>query len=182
MLNTWHMGSSPLTRGKHLSAMFDRSAGGLIPAHAGKTSAIRSPRSTQRAHPRSRGENEVAGSSPVGGAGSSPLTRGKHYRGCCRCVGAGLIPAHAGKTRTWGTRHLRSRAHPRSRGENLQRENCGRSHQGSSPLTRGKPDAMPARLRIAGLIPAHAGKTRCHARTPAHRWAHPRSRGENPCH
>ena len=30
-------GSSPRGRGKHLSAMFDRSAGGLIPAWAGKT-------------------------------------------------------------------------------------------------------------------------------------------------
>ncbi|EDN80067.1 hypothetical protein ACTODO_00503 [Schaalia dentiphila ATCC 17982] len=33
-------GSSPPTRGKHLSAMFDRSAGGLIPTHAGKNATV----------------------------------------------------------------------------------------------------------------------------------------------
>ena len=31
-----------------------------------------------RAHPRSRGENRDAGGWSAGGAGSSPLTRGKH--------------------------------------------------------------------------------------------------------
>ena len=50
-------GSSPLTRGKHLSAMFDRSAGGLIPAHAGKTPPVTLPGYQGWAHPRSRGEN-----------------------------------------------------------------------------------------------------------------------------
>ena len=50
-------GSSPLTRGKHLSAMFDRSAGGLIPAHAGKTFLLACSVRPFRAHPRSRGEN-----------------------------------------------------------------------------------------------------------------------------
>ena len=72
------------------------------------------------------------------------------------------------------------RAHPRSRGENAYMGYTTLEESGSSPLTRGKPSAGELRPLPSGLIPAHAGKTRCHARTPAHRWAHPRSRGENP--
>ena len=33
--------------------------------------------------------------------------------------------------------------------------------------------------RLAGLIPAHAGKTWTHASSSERYWAHPRSRGEN---
>ena len=50
---------------------------------------------------------------------------------------------------------------------------------GSSPLTRGKLPLDPPPVRMGGLIPAHAGKTRL---SPIHRMgspAHPRSRGEN---
>ena len=72
------VGSSPLTRGKHLSAMFDRSAGGLIPTHAGKTTVPVERSDNLGAHPRSRGEN-IARHNRLGAhLGSSPLTRGKH--------------------------------------------------------------------------------------------------------
>ena len=51
-------GSSPLTRGKlgKCNIMLDND--GLIPAHAGKTSAPCRSRPGSRAHPRSRGENK----------------------------------------------------------------------------------------------------------------------------
>ena len=50
-------GSSPLTRGKPSRRRTGRPRGGLIPAHAGKTGGRHDGRSTQQAHPRSRGEN-----------------------------------------------------------------------------------------------------------------------------
>ena len=51
--------------------------------------------------------------------------------------------------------------------------------EGSSPLTRGKPDRAFARSPHPRLIPAHAGKTyQAHA-TALQAGAHPRSRGEN---
>ena len=51
--------------------------------------------------------------------------------------------------------------------------------KGSSPLTRGKLRAH-ARLReVAGLIPAHAGKTSVQVCEGPTDGAHPRSRGEN---
>mgnify|MGYP006961926605 CR=1 FL=1 len=112
-------GSSPLTRGKLAWHNRARRAGGLIPAHAGKTDSKPIRRRGERAHPRSRGENEVAVTRYLVTPGSSPLTRGKLVadafgRGC-----GGLIPAHAGKTRNPKSDSRQSKAHPRSRGENI---------------------------------------------------------------
>ena len=71
------MGSSPLTRGKQ-----DRGRGrvrrrGLIPAHAGKTCPLPIWWGCVRAHPRSRGENDLRSPLSEQRDGSSPLTRGK---------------------------------------------------------------------------------------------------------
>ena len=152
-------GSSPLTRGKLRAHVLPARRRGLIPAHAGKTVDTARVDTHARAHPRSRGENldtrERGRSSP----GSSPLTRGKRVDAHGRVQRAGLIPAHAGKTRGRPDSVVAEQAHPRSRGENPRWCRAGR--------------------RGGGLIPAHAGKTRRDfARRPAHR-AHPRSRGEN---
>ena len=152
---------------------------GLIPAHAGKTRHPRRSRHLQPAHPRSRGENEAVVIDSGGGAGSSPLTRGKHPVGGAGRGGLRLIPAHAGKTEKAGIPAALGSAHPRSRGENFFAEPLAKTGAGSSPLTRGKrlrPAQQRGRFR---LIPAHAGKTKY---TPdgTRQWAaHPRSRGEN---
>ena len=52
--------------------------------------------------------------------------------------------------------------------------------KGSSPLTRGKRKHISINCTSHGLIPAHAGKTPRDSPTSRRRWAHPRSRGENP--
>ena len=92
--------------------------------------------------------------------GSSPLTRGKpscahHARDTQR-----LIPAHAGKTLVPAGRMVIGGAHPRSRGENDDGLTIRCPRGGSSPLTRGKPNAGVALGAAVRLIPAHAGKTR----------------------
>ena len=92
------LGSSPLTRGKPTLSWTPGWVKRLIPAHAGKTRRLRSYPGNQRAHPRSRGENRRTRTCVLSPLGSSPLTRGKPARGPPREVGAGLIPAHAGKT------------------------------------------------------------------------------------
>ena len=75
-------GSSPLTRGK----LGPRRAYGyrrwLIPAHAGKTTMPLHLSRAPRAHPRSRGENGIEDATAKLRAGSSPLTRGKHFLTC----------------------------------------------------------------------------------------------------
>ena len=91
--------------------------------------------------------------------GSSPLTRGKQWQKRRPGDQGRLIPAHAGKTCFWSCLQARSRAHPRSRGENTDRAVRALGVAGSSPLTRGKLDRRGRLQARAGLIPAHAGKT-----------------------
>ena len=173
------VGSSPLTRGKLLVALSACDAGGLIPAHAGKTPRAHQHRPRPRAHPRSRGENRRRRCVKASVAGSSPLTRGKRHRGRKALRHAGLIPAHAGKTRC--RRWCRSCrwAHPRSRGENVRAGARRVPYAGSSPLTRGKQGGCFVTGGNVGLIPAHAGKTRPMSWKQISSGAHPRSRGEN---
>ena len=154
------MGSSPLTRGKHLGRVGTCCDRGLIPAHAGKTNYPCCAQLQHRAHPRSRGENVVGSIARDAPAGSSPLTRGKHRACRWRRENLGLIPAHAGKTRIRRPGSIGTGAHPRSRGENEGRCTTTRIEAGSSPLTRGKPPTSATAASTA--------------------TAHPRSRGENP--
>ena len=70
-------GSSPLTRGKPLTGAGNIFVIRLIPAHAGKTVEATYESVTERAHPRSRGENDKIKRISHGFEGSSPLTRGK---------------------------------------------------------------------------------------------------------
>ena len=138
------VGSSPLTRGKLLAAVFHEGRPRLIPAHAGKTCVASTCACGERAHPRSRGENPLH--DPLGS------------------LHQGLIPAHAGKTMRSGQHRMRCRAHPRSRGENSTTPGRRLAETGSSPLTRGKLDILQTEGHTTGLIPAHAGKT-AHAPT-----------------
>ena len=172
-------GSSPLTRGKQSRQPSVRAIRGLIPAHAGKTSAITTILETLGAHPRSRGENIYVDWQTLHSAGSSPLTRGKRRDNLDSDREDGLIPTHAGKTPACPSPFYRRWAHPRSRGENTAIPRRCVSRRGSSPLTRGKRHVVPPRRIHQGLIPAHAGKTSASPYGTARKWAHPRSYGEN---
>ena len=178
---TWKTtGSSPLTRGKQRRNGPDPCRRGLIPTHAGKTPGHNHARKALRAHPHSRGENRKAARRARSRSGSSPLTRGKQDASHRLGIFHGLIPTHAGKTRTRTSSTCLSRAHPHSRGENLGRSGRGKTTLGSSPLTRGKRVDCPASRDVRGLIPTHAGKTRPRQGARWRARAHPHSRGENP--
>ena len=172
-------GSSPLTRGKPPRWGLHYMPGGLIPAHAGKTTGQAQIAGPMRAHPRSRGENLWRSHASLIIIGSSPLTRGKLTAVIGVLSQFGLIPAHAGKTASQRARADPLGAHPRSRGENEITIDQEKSFDGSSPLTRGKREAETGERVLGGLIPAHAGKTRPDPSTPLAPTAHPRSRGEN---
>ena len=111
--------------------------------------------------------------------GSSPLTRGKQWQTEDLRDADRLIPAHAGKTRSWVRLSASAGAHPRSRGENEIWPCAMASRKGSSPLTRGKLALDCLNPAAVGLIPAHAGKTLSEPPRPSSGQAHPRSRGEN---
>ena len=177
--NSSHMGSSPLTRGKHAACFRSAGFSGLIPAHAGKTPCRGEQRHERGAHPRSRGENPKTRSNSLLDPGSSPLTRGKRRQLAGDDCRRRLIPAHAGKTHTVAPNSQPSRAHPRSRGENVFINDPGREREGSSPLTRGKRGEDRFALPGLRLIPAHAGKTPLRLIPSGAPRAHPRSRGEN---
>ena len=172
-------GSSPLTRGKRTPVPVPCFNIRLIPAHAGKTTRVGVTLDAWRAHPRSRGENSRSRARRSLSCGSSPLTRGKLAQQGATLAELRLIPAHAGKTLTRTARCPEIEAHPRSRGENPHSpmQSCGVT--GSSPLTRGKLTPQAGGAALAGLIPAHAGKTYATRRDPSRPSAHPRSRGEN---
>ena len=172
-------GSSPLTRGKLSTAATSLWRLRLIPAHAGKTLEGLAGLLSGLAHPRSRGENRPRARSGPVRHGSSPLTRGKQPRSSRAKTCNGLIPAHAGKTRSVHGGVDPEEAHPRSRGENIRSIHERRGNLGSSPLTRGKLPGMLHLIAIVRLIPAHAGKTVGHCACKHHGPAHPRSRGEN---
>ena len=174
-----NQGSSPLTRGKLRGHHARPETPGLIPAHAGKTSARSASVHTATAHPRSRGENSEARIHTRSFEGSSPLTRGKLRRIGIIAACRGLIPAHAGKTAKRPRGRGMGRAHPRSRGENRTVRKRKPPLPGSSPLTRGKLDNLSAKNVAVGLIPAHAGKTSFWRARCFGGGAHPRSRGEN---
>ena len=175
-------GSSPLTRGKHRKVRNHDYPHGLIPAHAGKTSASLTPAPDPPAHPRSRGENSASMRLKATRQGSSPLTRGKPCAAGEGTGAGGLIPAHAGKTTSPPCSLLRSPAHPRSRGENDAGAEGAMTIVGSSPLTRGKRNHGTDCNHLRGLIPAHAGKTPPAEPADGGDTAHPRSRGENQVH
>ena len=120
------MGSSPLTRGKHAAVPLISGLCGLIPAHAGKTVTHARFSLSSRAHPRSRGENDLTDPIIELMPGSSPLTRGKRQGVWDGIKQIGLIPAHAGKTPCFVCRYLKIRAHPRSRGENAAQHRAER--------------------------------------------------------
>ena len=153
-------GSSPLTRGKQTISLRLARPHRLIPAHAGKTCTARRVAIPGWAHPRSRGENRSISRPRAGRMGSSPLTRGKRSDRTRQPCQPGLIPAHAGKTRTVCCPSWTAPAHPRSRGENASSAAEGALVAGSSPLTRGKPNHHDHPRTARGLIPAHAGKTK----------------------
>ena len=131
-------GSSPLTRGKRGGRSPRRRRGGLIPAHAGKTSSFSWLLRRSAAHPRSREENFLGLIAILIIVGSSPLKRGELAENRDGDMRVGLIPAHAGKTYGGRSVGYRSGAHPRSRGENLDGYRETYEEWGSSPLTRGK--------------------------------------------
>ena len=153
-------GSSPLTRGAPDGVLASAGGAGIIPAHAGSTTPTTGTRSGRRDHPRSRGEHTGFTQDELDAMGSSPLTRGALAGAPAEPPLTGIIPAHAGSTRTRREVSPRYRDHPRSRGEHGGVLSGTVAGGGSSPLTRG---ALPRRLladRLRGIIPAHAGSTR----------------------
>ena len=109
----------------------------IIPARAGFTSSSRTRTPPEKDHPRSRGVYNRSSSRRCIRDGSSPLARGLHTAARGHGVGAGIIPARAGFTRSACPSRRPSGDHPRSRGVYYPSVRVSGTMSGSSPLARG---------------------------------------------
>ena len=152
-------GSSPRMRGTHPLRAVPHIWAGIIPAHAGNT--------------------PVRCRSAVSKQGSSPRMRGTRCLVGRVSVAHGIIPAHAGNTKEVMRCSSASWDHPRACGEHQVLQTAIAGLPGSSPRMRGTPPITKFHGALRGIIPAHAGNTRCRANGRSPGGDHPRACGEH---
>ena len=152
---------------------------GIIPAHAGNTSAHCRMRISGRDHPRACGEHVSARRRPRRRRGSSPRMRGTLGLAPVLPSILGIIPAHAGNTRRPIVRPTWCRDHPRACGEHSVMAALTSRLRGSSPRMRGTRYERVRFVAELGIIPAHAGNTNSQNATDISRRDHPRACGEH---
>ena len=132
---------------------------GIIPAHAGLTSAAAAHGLRVEDHPRGCGAHVKPSSGAASRAGSPPRVRGSQYGRHQSTHAPGIIPAGAGLTHADPTKWAAYRDHPRGCGAHSAPADCGQTGPGSSPRMRGSlctADVLGVR---EGIIPAGAGLT-----------------------
>ena len=172
-------GSSPPTRGTPVLGPVARTIRRFIPAHAGNTCSTLSAGNVPPVHPRPRGEHVAPGSLACSTPGSSPPTRGTHFRYLCVRYCLRFIPAHAGNTRRSFYQSTLWAVHPRPRGEHCGPNVSITRLPGSSPPTRGTLWPQCQYYPPARFIPAHAGNTSASRIRASISSVHPRPRGEH---
>ena len=190
-------GSSPHARGLRRPGLTWKAVAGIIPAHAGFTRDQQPAGRGARDHPRTRGVYSPIWSaiseiwdhprtrgvygSPAGAQGisqgSSPHTRGLPIAGDPVGTNLGIIPAHAGFTKTDRNVSQKFLDHPRTRGVYRSAVSSCCSAAGSSPHTRGLLSAGILVVTAIRIIPAHAGFTAGVSGSGRGRPDHPRTRG-----
>ena len=172
-------GSSPHTRGAPVRVDGADHVGRIIPAYAGSTRRRPDRTSWIQDHPRIRGEHPAEHPLAAYASGSSPHTRGARADQAGRPLARRIIPAYAGST----VRHVVHVGpppdHPRIRGEHGVLRGGPAVGEGSSPHTRGAPQARLRRRLRERIIPAYAGSTPTCPRQASPSPDHPRIRGEH---
>ena len=172
-------GSPPRMRGKQSLLEELKNGHGITPAHAGKTYMSRLKNRQRRDHPRACGENTANSASCIFSMGSPPRMRGKPALLLNPHSSAGITPAHAGKTNDVSITLSTKRDHPRACGENTPDGGNMVVMPGSPPRMRGKQIHENGLVKLAGITPAHAGKTLFAFACFTLRRDHPRACGEN---
>ena len=112
----FYRGSSPHTRGPHVSGCVRRSNVRIIPAYAGSTLIQYAVFIGVKDHPRIRGVHCPASVIIHASRGSSPHTRGPPSNVSRLCNLSRIIPAYAGSTRQAHNPVQFPQDHPRIRG------------------------------------------------------------------
>ena len=94
-------------------------------------------------------------------------------------AGPRIIPAHAGSTSPTSTARMDTPDHPRTCGEHVLGGAMWSCVTGSSPHMRGARAQRQGHRARGGIIPTHAGSTRCSERRVRASWDHPRTCGEH---
>ena len=152
--------------------------GRITPAYAGKSFVIFTVLSSERDHPRLRGEKAIRTRRRKKKRGSPPLTRGKAPICLISSFLCGITPAYAGKRRREPRFFHGCWDHPRLRGEKRPSCRAERQKTGSPPLTRGKGIFKSGEAHGWRITPAYAGKSAPARMNPAGGRDHPRLRGE----
>ena len=116
------LGSSPRMRGSLDHPRADAAVGGIIPAHAGLTLVRWQCQSPTWDHPRACGAHDLYALLDGSVLGSSPRMRGSLSGRAGGSAPEGIIPAHAGLTKTPGSTSFTSRDHPRACGAHSTRQ------------------------------------------------------------
>ena len=152
------MGSSPRVRGAGSKVLHNAHIIGIIPACAGSSCAHASTFLFGWDHPRACGEQVNKEREEMTSQGSSPRMRGTAEECLAGVTVDGIIPAHAGNSRTSSCASPRCWDHPRA---------CGEQHTHVRKHSSGN-----------GIIPARAGSSsRCAWHSSCCR-DHPRACGE----
>ena len=146
-------------RGTRVAKIWILRAEGIIPAHAGNTTAY--------------------GKTDETDVGSSPRMRGTQHTFPSTDCSRGIIPAHAGNTALTSSRRMSAWDHPRACGEHFILIVTVFKSSGSSPRMRGTPLESRQNRRQAGIIPAHAGNTLRRRVSVRAVRDHPRACGEH---
>ncbi len=175
-------GPSPHARGAADLRLRVPDPAGTIPARAGSSSDGGASGSCCRDHPRTRGEQTADLVLPVDRWGPSPHARGAAGRPMRRTRCRGTIPARAGSSVRVGPPSVRSRDHPRTRGEQAARARRAIDRRGPSPHARGAVKEVDENGLRLGTIPARAGSSLNSPERRHPQGDHPRTRGEQQCH
>ena len=152
------LGSPPHARGKGSCRRAYSRLPGITPACAGKSYFSALQGLLSRDHPRMRGEKyHVAAVHPVF-QGSPPHARGKERTAIIRTSLSRITPACAGKSGHCGFLQVRTKDHPRMRGEKHTKAAIHYGRRGSPPHARGKGKQRFSISRGGGITPACAGK------------------------
>ena len=152
------LGSPPHTRGKGFLDFLHLFVDRITPAHAGKSCKSVISISSQKDHPRTRGEKLMIWAIFGKIEGSPPHTRGKAFGAWWGLATDRITPAHAGKRPEVTDVHGTYGDHPRTRGEKRITPAHRLQKSGSPPHTRGKVPSDVSTFWKQGITPAHAGK------------------------
>ena len=165
-------------RGKESYMLLSVCSSRITPAHAGKRPAAFILATNCGDHPRPCGEKPALSHGNVFHTGSPPPMRGKVNVEFVHDLRVRITPAHAGKSFLPASRASGTWDHPRPCGEKSLASVPNAMPIGSPPPMRGKDYAAYVFDHMAGITPAHAGKS---GRRPAGRGKgrdHPRPCGE----